>query len=176
MQEPLVEKSSVPLLLTIPTNYLLFILFSYTPVYMTGLFFAVDPVWWIWSIHLSSLAMALSTGIFVWLWLWYRDRPRQLIPIQWTSPYQYHPTDPSWANYAELTLIEIRRYLTYTHQPEHSWAHIPGRIASYSQEPRLMEIIEQLERAEYSRQDLTVDEKEQISRELTVKLKTVNHP
>ena len=39
-----------------------------------------------------------------------------------------------------------------------------------------MEIIEQLERAEYSRQDLTVDEKEQINRELTVKLKTVNHP
>ena len=144
----------------------------YNPVYMTGLFFAVDPVWWIGSIHLSSLAIALGAGLLVWLWLWYRDRPRQLIPKQRTQPYQYHPTDSSIENYAELTLIEIRKYLTYTYRPHHSWAHVPDRIAIYTQDPRLVAIIEQLERAEYSREDLTIDEKEQINRELMTTLKT----
>ena len=69
-------------------------------------------------------------------------------------------------------LIEIRRYLTYHYPPAHSWAHISRDIGKYATDTRLIAIIEQLERAEYSKQGLTIDEKEQISRELGIKLKT----
>jgi hypothetical protein len=75
-------------------------------------------------------------------------------------------------NYAELTLVEIRRYLTYTYQPQHSWAHIPSQIASYTQDQILIDIIMSLERSEYSKSELTAIEKEQINRELVVQLKT----
>jgi hypothetical protein len=75
-------------------------------------------------------------------------------------------------NYAELTLMEIRRYLTYTYQPQHSWAHIPSQIALYATDKSLTDIIWQLERSEYSKSELTAIEKEQINRELVVKLKT----
>ena len=86
--------------------------------------------------------------------------------------YIYHPIDTNMDAYAELTLMEIRKYLTYTYQPQHSWAHIPDRIAEYSADQELVSIIGQLERAEYSRQELTSDEKEQIQRELLMKIKT----
>jgi hypothetical protein len=75
-------------------------------------------------------------------------------------------------NYAELTLIEIRRYLTHTYQPRHSWAHTPSRIAEYTTDPRLIAIVEQLERSEYSKSTMTAIEKEQINRELGTKLNT----
>jgi hypothetical protein len=74
-------------------------------------------------------------------------------------------------NYAELTLVEIRRYLTYTYQPQHSWAHIPSQIGKYATDKNLTDIIWQLERSEYSKSELTAIEKEQINRELVVKLK-----
>lgn len=80
--------------------------------------------------------------------------------------------DVSVENYAELTLREIRRYLTYRYQPQHSWAHIPSQIDKYATDKSLTDIIGQLERSEYSKSTMTAIEKEQINRELVVKLKT----
>jgi hypothetical protein len=73
-------------------------------------------------------------------------------------------------NYASLTLIEIRRYLSYTYQPQHSWAHIPSQIATYTTDQSIMSIIEQLEHSEYTHTDLSRDEKEATNRELNMKM------
>lgn len=77
-------------------------------------------------------------------------------------------------NYAGLTLIEIRRYLAYIYQPQHSWAHIPSQIATYTTDQGLMDIILRLEQAEYAQRELTQEEKEEINRELDAKTKTKN--
>ncbi len=90
---------------------------------------------------------------------------------QQRTRYSYHRVDISRDDYAELMLIEIRRYLTYTYQPQHSWAHIPERIASYTQDARLIEIVRTLEQVQYSKQDLTNTEKETLNNELSIKLK-----
>jgi hypothetical protein len=74
-------------------------------------------------------------------------------------------------NYAGLTLIEIRKYLSYTHQPQHSWAHIPTQIATYTKDRSIIDIIRKLEQAEYAKKELTQEEKEEINRELSMKMK-----
>ncbi|MBC7498832.1 hypothetical protein H7170_04280 [Candidatus Gracilibacteria bacterium] len=139
---------------------------------MTGLFFAVDPIWWIGTLHLSSVWIAISVGLIIGLGLWYRDRTTGVVQVQERESYTYHPMDVSVENYAELTLREIRRYLTYRYQPQHSWAHIPSQIDKYATDKSLTDIIGQLERSEYSKSTMTAIEKEQINRELVVKLKT----
>ena len=159
---------------------------------MEGLFFAIDPVWWITPIHLSSLSITLSAGILMWLTTFLyskRSSKNPPSPLRYNSPlevrtqklyqggtptlrFEFMSIDPNIGNYAELTLIEIRRYLASTHQPYHSWAHVPAHIAKYTTDNRLMEIIIELEQVEYSEQDITINEKEQINRELVIKLKT----
>ena len=62
----------------------------------------------------------------------------------------FHPIYTDDTRYAEKTLIEIRRYLAYRHNPIHSWAHIPHDIELYTTDKDLLAIIEQLEAIEYS--------------------------
>lgn len=143
---------------------------------MTGVFFAVHPVWWVAPIALSSILIALlsggAVGLLWWIYSGYRARWFRWAEMsQQRTRYSYHRVDISRDDYAELMLIEIRRYLTYTYQPQHSWAHIPERIASYTQDARLIEIVRTLEQVQYSKQDLTNTEKETLNNELSIKLK-----
>lgn len=110
--------------------------------------------------------------MIVGLYLLYSGHQRSDAPIRQRVPYRFDPVSPIDTNYAEKTLIEIRKYLTYHYQPAHSWAHIPRDIETYSTDTRLIAIIKQLERAEYGKQEIPIDEKEFISRELETKLKT----
>lgn len=81
----------------------------------------------------------------------------QLVPI--TDPY-----------YAEKTLGKIREYLTNTHYPMHSWAHIPTDIRSYTTDNELVVIIEQLEEIEFSGKMPEQKIVEQIQQDLFRKL------
>ncbi len=138
---------------------------------MEGLFFVVDPIWWIAPLHLSSLIIALLTGVIVGLYILYRGRPRSSVPIHRSISYRFHPVSPIDPSYAEKLLIEIRKYLTYHYQPIHSWAHISRDIEKYSTDTRLIAIIEQLEHTVYSGKELTREEIESIQSELIGKLR-----
>lgn len=85
---------------------------------MEGLFFALDPIWWIIPLHFSSVVIALSCGILFAVYLWYRHRTvsvqLQRVPV--LQRYEFHHIDDTDPNYAEKTLIEIRKYLSYHHR------------------------------------------------------------
>lgn len=87
-----------------------------------------------------------------------------------TQSYIFHSIDPSDSKYAEKTLIEIRRYLTYKYNPIHSWAHVPHDIISYTTDEGLIGIIKQLEAIEYSGKNLEKNIIESINTELFRKL------
>ncbi len=64
--------------------------------------------------------------------------------------YTFNAIDPVDQKYAEKTLIQIRKYLTYQYIPIHSWAHTPHDILKYSTNIQLINIIQQLEKIEYT--------------------------
>lgn len=59
----------------------------------------------------------------------------------------------------------------YRFEPANSWAHIPNDIRKYCDDPQLVEIITQLEHAEYTNTDIRKETQEIINRELIKKLK-----
>ncbi len=140
---------------------------------MEGLFFAVEPIWWIVPIDLTSIFITLLWGIFLIFILWYKNSKKNEVLLIWNKLKKYHfqPQNTDNRNYAEQTLIEIRKYLTYKFEPENSWAHLPIDIKKYSHDTQLDNIIEQLEHAEYTNTVLPKETQENINRELIKKLK-----
>lgn len=140
---------------------------------MTGLFFAVDPVWWIATFDTSSILISLALGVLLGLFFWiyhhFQNRPQ---PTYHLPPMVYSPIDTAHPDYASLTLIEIRKYLSYQYYPHHAIAHTPQDIASYISDASLIGIMRQLEHSEYTQTELSRDEKEDINRELNMKMDT----
>ncbi len=84
------------------------------------------------------------------IFLWYRNRKiTQRIHTN-QHIYKFDAIDPVDPKYAEKTLIQIRKYLTYQYVPIHSWAHTPHDILKYSTNIQLINIIQELEKIEYT--------------------------
>jgi hypothetical protein len=108
-------------------------------------------------------------GLFFFAYHHFQNHPQSTYHL---PPATYNPIDTAHPDYAGLTLIEIRRYLTDTYLPRHSWAHTPSQIATYATDQGLIDIIRQLEQAEYAKKELTREEKEEINKELGIKTKS----
>ncbi len=94
--------------------------------------------------------IAIIWGIFIGASIVYKinqknPKSENKIPIIWFQ--SINPSDP---DYATKTLTEIRKYLTNTYYPMHSWAHLPVDMKPYTTDKELITIIEQLEEIEFS--------------------------
>lgn len=139
---------------------------------MEGLFFVVDPVWWINSIQTTSILFALIWGSILGIYLSFNSKKGSAEVEYKQPPYHFNPVLTSDPAYAEKTLDEIRKYLTYRYNPNHCWAHILDEIQTYSNDSKLIEIIKQLEKIEYSHENMGHTELNTINIELTKKFQT----
>lgn len=135
---------------------------------MEGLFFVIDPIWWVWSLSTVSLMVAVFVGILFAYFLYRKNHHRIIVPWDVIMKYDYHHINPADEQYIEKTLQEIRKYCANKYSPKHSWAHIPDDIKEYVDNTDIIRIIELLEEYEYTGKILDISEKELINRELRV--------
>lgn len=87
--------------------------------------------------------------------IWYSGRKiSKTIETKNQEVYLFDTIDPVDPEYAEKTLTKIRKYLTYQYIPTHSWAHTPADIQKYSTNIQLINLIQQLEKIEYTNQPI----------------------
>lgn len=86
------------------------------------------------------------------------------------QPYTFKIVDPIDPDYAQKTLLNIRKYLAHQYEPRHSWAHIPLDIQKYANDSELIEIIEKLEKIEFSGKVTESNIQESINQALIKKL------
>ncbi len=82
------------------------------------------------------------------IFLWHKNK--KIVKKINIQQFIFNAIDPLDSAYAQKTLIQIRRYLTYQYLPSHSWAHTPHDIMKYLNNTQLINIIQQLEKIEYT--------------------------
>lgn len=137
---------------------------------MEGLFFVIDPVWWIGSISLASIVISITWSSLVGFFLFYRNLPKWDISRVTDSTDWYNLINPNDSLFIEKTLTEIRHNIAQRYFPKHTWAHLPDDMKSYITDPWLIDIIRQLEWIEYTGKNIEIQEKELINNQLLLHL------
>lgn len=121
---------------------------------MEGLFFAVPPLWWSGPIPVLSLVIASTIAMMYIVYRFLRSMRTLATPGQRDYTFVAE-TDP---DFATRTLENLKEYLTYLHDPRRVTSHTVEEIREYIQDRELLVLLDQLERAEYSKKLLTLKE------------------
>lgn len=137
---------------------------------MEGIFFAINEIWWFNPIAWWSILLSLIWGICIIVSLEYKAQRKNGKGKHNPQPYSFKIVDPVDPDYAQKTLLNIRKYLAHQYEPRHSWAHIPLDIEKYTNDSELIEIIEKLEKIEFSGKITESNIQESINQVLIKKL------
>lgn len=137
---------------------------------MEGIFFAINEIWWLNPIAWWSILLSLIWGICIIVSLEYKVQKKKWKEIRPLQQYSFKTIDSADPDYAQKTLLNIRKYLAHQYEPRHSWAHIPLDIQKYTNDSELIDIIEKLEKIEFSGKVIESNIQESINQALIKKL------
>jgi hypothetical protein len=121
---------------------------------MEGLFFVVPPLWWSWPVPILSLVIASMIAMIYVVYRFLQNMETLSGPKR--KDYTFiAETDP---DFAMRTLENLKEHLTYIHDPQRVTSHTVEEIRWYIENTELLALLDQLERAEYSKKPLTLEE------------------
>lgn len=71
---------------------------------MEGLFFVIEPIWWVGPVPIISISMAIVSGIFFGIFLYRKTRPQFIVTETKETKYEYIPVNMDDPKYIEKTL------------------------------------------------------------------------
>ena len=134
---------------------------------MEGLFFAIHPIWLSWTIpHFNGVLFLIWLFFIIGYFFIWKKTHIKLYNEREVTLGITNLRDPQ---YIEKTIQEIRKYITITKSPKHSWAHIPREISWYFKDSSLIKILEKLENIQFSWIEPSKEDLHRIQNELIKK-------
>lgn len=122
---------------------------------MDSLLFLVSPIWWNPETTLTSLIIAATIAMIV---IVYRFT-KSMKPLIQNQEEDFVFTAEGDSDWEEKTLLRLKSYLMQYYRPAHTPAHTAEEIREYITHPTMIATLTRLERAEYSKEKIPLEER-----------------